>query len=183
MVIVELHTPAVADDDDVVLLAAPGKEIGHVVILPDAPAVDAADAVADLKAVGALIRAAVHERVDHRGAEASGVCEKDQHDHEPGQEVHKRPGREDDEPLPHLLVGERARVVRVAVLPFHGAVAPEGDAPQGIERLALLLFEDRRPHADRKLVHLDAAGLGRGEVAELVHGDEKAEDQNRDRDV
>ena len=73
MIVVEPDAPAAADHDDVVLLAALGEQVAHVVILPHAFAVDPVEAVAGLQALGALVRAAVHEGLDDRGAEAARV--------------------------------------------------------------------------------------------------------------
>ena len=68
-----------------------------------------------------------------------------------------------------------ARIVGRFVLPGHGAEAAEGDAAQGIDRLALLLLQDGGPHAERELLDPDAAGLRRGEVPKLMDADEHAE--------
>ena len=67
------------------------------------------------------------------------------------------------------------RVAGVLVLALHGAVAAYGQAAEGIQGLALLLFEYGRAHAYGELVDLDAQQLSRREMAELVDGDEHAE--------
>ena len=123
----------------------------------------------------ALIGAALHEVRQHRGAEGRGVGIEDQDDHKAQQEVHKGACRQDDDPLPGRLIGKGPGVVRALVLPGHGAEAAEGDAAQGIFRLALFPFEDDRAHADGKLLHPHTAGFGGGKVAQLMHGDQHAE--------
>ena len=72
---------------------------------------------------------------------------------------------------------------RFLVLPLHGAKAADGQKPQGILRVALRLVEELRTHADGKFIDAHAAGLGRQKVAELVHGNEHAENQDRNENI
>ena len=45
------------------------------------------------------------------------------------------------------------------------------------------LMEELRAHADGKFVDAHAAGLGRQKVAKLMHGDEHAENQDRNENI
>ena len=71
-----------------------------------------------------------------------------------------------------------ARVVGFLLLALHGAEAAHRERPQGVQRLALLLFPQCRPHADGELIDPHAAGLGRQKVTQLVYGDQYAEHQH-----
>ena len=131
--------------------------------------------VADMEPLAALVWAAVHEAGDLRGAESVGIGIEDDDYQQAEQKVHCRARDEDDDALPRRLIHERARIVGRFVLPGHGAEAAEGDAAQGIDRLALLLLQDDRTHAERELLDFDAAGLRRSEVPKLMYADEHAE--------
>ena len=69
------------------------------------------------------------------------------------------------------------------VLPLHGAEAADGQQPQGILGLPLLALPEAGPHADGELVDLHAAELRRQEVAQLMDGDQHAEDQDGRQDI
>ena len=71
-----------------------------------------------------------------------------------------------------------ARVVGGLLLALHRAEAADGQQAQCVGRLPLRLFQDRRPHADGKLIDAHAAGLGRAEVAQLMQRDQHAENQD-----
>ena len=64
------------------------------------------------------------------------------------------------------------------IVTLHSAEAADGQQPEGILGLLRLLVPDQRPHADGKLVDPHAAELGGQEVAQLVDGDQYAENQN-----
>ena len=145
--------------------------------------VDAVKPVALLKPLGALVGTALDKARQHRHAEGLRVGVEARDDDKAQHEVHKRTGRKDYHALPRGLIRKRARVFRLLVLPGHGAEAAEGDAAQGIGRLALLLFEYGGAHADRELLHAHSAGLCSREVAKLVDDDEHAEDKDRYEDV
>ena len=137
--------------------------------------VNAVEPVPHLQGVLPLIGAVRPEIGDHRGAEGGGPRIQDQHNHQPQHKVHEGTGHQDQRPLPGRLIGEGPGLVAVFVLSGHGAEAAEGDAAQGIFRLPLFPFEDGRAHADGKLLHPHAAGFGGGKVAQLMHGDQHAE--------
>ena len=101
-----------------------------------------------------------------------------QHDEESHEEIHQRTRGEDDELFPEALVAQRARVVGGLLLALHRAEAADGQQAQCVGRLPLRLFQDRRPHADGKLIDAHAAGLGRAEVAQLMQRDQHAENQD-----
>src|SRR5699024_3196943 len=66
---------------------------------------------------------------------------------------------------------------------LQGAVAADGQQPERVLGLLRLPVPHQGPHADGELVDPDAAELRRGEVAELVDGDQHAEDQDRRQDI
>ena len=98
--------------------------------------------------------------------------------HNAGEEIHGGTGGKDDHPLPPGSIGKCMGVVAGLVLPFHGTEAADGDAPDGIEGLANLLFENRRPHKQGEFVDLNTKCLGGDEMAKLMNKDEKAEQKN-----
>ena len=122
-------------------------------------------------------------RVDGRdGARGDGLIDGrhiDRHDKQARHEIHKRTGHQNEEALPDLRAAEGARIVAVAVLTLHGAIAADGDAAQRIQCLALLLFPDRRTHKQGEFIDLHTGQLRRQEMAELMHEHEQAEQEDR----
>ena len=69
-------------------------------------------------------------------------------------------------------------VIAVPLLPFHGAVAADGDTPQRIQGLPNLLLPQNRTHKQRELIDLNPGGLGREKMAKLVDKDQQTEQDN-----
>ena len=140
--------------------------------------VNAVEPVPHLQGVLPLIGAVRPEVSDHRGPEGGSPGIQQQHDHQPQHKVHEGTGHQNQRPLPGRLIGEGPGLVAVFILPGHGAEAAEGHAAQGIHGLPLLPLEEDGAHAHGKLLHLYAAELRHGEVAQLMDDHQKAEKQN-----
>ena len=175
--------PVPLHDQIVAARLVAGKERGDVGIDIHAAAVDLVKLVADLQPLLRLQLAAVKEAGDLRGRKARHARVEDRQHHQARQKVHERTGRQNDEPFPPDFGGKGPGIVGFLILALHGAVAAHGNAAQGIERLAALLFHDGRAHADGKLVHLHVQRLGREKMAQLVDEDQKAENQDRNENI
>ena len=68
--------------------------------------------------------------------------------------------------------------VGVGILADHLDVATERDRAEHVLGAVDGAAEQARPEADRELEHADAGALGDDEMAELVHDDEHAEDDD-----
>ena len=66
-----------------------------------------------------------------------------------------------------------------AVLALHGAVAADGDAADGVQSLAHLLFPDGGTHKHGKFVDLNAGELGGSKMPQLMDENQDAEQENR----
>ena len=89
-------------------------------------------------------------------------------DDNPRQEIHQRARGENQQLSPEALVLQRRGIIRGLVLPLHGAKTAEWQTAQRVKRLALLLFEDGRTHAEGKFIHPHAAGLGSQKMSQFV---------------
>ena len=138
--IFKFYLLAVSYDDDVVRLTASGEDCRDVGGKVYPVAVYLVYLVPYLKGALALVGTAVHEIGYDRRIEALRARVDDEHDYKAEQEVHEAACDEDDEFLPAGLDGEAARVAGVLVLALHGAVTADGQAAEGVQRLALLLF-------------------------------------------
>ena len=153
----------------------PCKEHGDVGVDIDALAVDLIEFIPGLQTVLGVQGAAVVKIGDDRRRKAVGRAEQDEHDEKARQEIHKRTGGENNEPPPGLGPGEGPGIVAVLVLPFHSAIAADGDQAQGIRRLAPGALQQGRAHADGKLIDLHPQELGCHKMPQLVDEDQKAE--------
>ena len=106
-----------------------------------------------------------------------------QDNEKPRQKVHKGSGCEDHQLLEKALAAQGPLVRGGLVLPLHGAEAADGQQAQGVLGLPRVPVPDQGAHADGELVDPHAAELCRGEVAELVDGDQHAEDQDGRQDI
>jgi hypothetical protein len=119
------------------------------------------------------------------------------HEHEHRQhQVHRGPREHDEQLLPGLLRAEGlvvggtrlGRVLVAGLLAEHLHEAPEGDpadhvlGPAPLPAHAVAAEADRGAEAQRELQDPNAAGLGGEEVAELVDGDQDAEQQREGED-
>ena len=68
-----------------------------------------------------------------------------------------------------------------AFLSFQRHEAAHGQEPQGVLGALAVGLDEGRPHADGELVDLDAAELRHRKMAELMDGDDCAEDEQRSR--
>ena len=176
-------TPAVTQEHEIIDTVPLVQKIADIIILVDPVTVDLHKAVPHLQSFRALIGAAVHKALNRRGNKGSCTEIKAEDHHKAEQEIVERAGTEDQNTLPGRLRRKCARIVGIAVFPFHRAVAAERYGTKRIERLTLLFFPDGGSHADRELVDLHTAELCHGEMAELVNGDQDAENQNRNDNV
>ena len=175
----ELDQLAVSLHDDIVYARfVPGKQHPNVRVEIHAPAVDLVELIAHLQAVGGLQGAALKKvRDDGSGVGAGAGVEKDDRK-KARDEVHERPGSEDDQPPPPAFLRERSRIVRLFVLSLHCAEAANRNRAQRIGRFALFLLPKHGPHADGKLVDLYVKQLRREKVPQLMDEDQKAKHQN-----
>jgi hypothetical protein len=99
------------------------------------------------------------------------------------EDVHRRPRKHDDDPFPERLGFEGALLVlgkdggrtsRLFEHPHESAERDEGDAVFG---LLAAKTKDLGSESNRKREHLDAEDLRKGEVSELVHEDQRADEQ------
>ena len=131
-----------------------------------------------LQAVGGLQGAALKKvRDDGSGVGRGSGVEKDDRK-KARDEVHERPGSEDDQPPPPAFLRERSRIVRLFVLSLHCAEAANRNRAQRIGRFALFLLPKHGPHADGKFVDLYVKQLRREKVPQLMDEDQKAKHQN-----
>ena len=130
--------------------------------------------------------------------------DEEQQHHEAQHEVHHRACRHHQHPLPdgglvqrlarplcqHLRRDGRGGILLVpalglralgAFLPFQRHEAAHGQEPQGVLGALAVGLDEGRPHADGELVDLDAAELRHRKMAELMDGDDCAEDEQRSR--
>ena len=96
--------------------------------------------------------------------------------------VHRRPGDDDDDPLPQRLRLEGALAILgedrlLPVLLEHLHEAAEREDADAVLRLAAAEAEDLGAEADREGEDLDPEDLRPHEVAELVHEDEHRAEQ------
>ena len=94
--------------------------------------VDGQNAVPRLEAVVLRQGAVGFDLGDFRHHELLGRAEHDGVKHQPRQEVHEGPRRQNQEPLPPLGLAEGTGIVAVLVLALHGAVAADRDAADSI---------------------------------------------------
>ena len=141
-------------------------------------AVHGVEAVAELKAL--LVEdALIHEAVDrHIGNGLDRESTQDRNDQQARDKIHEGAGHQNDQPLPPGRIVEGSGVVALLVLALHGAVAADWQQAQRIEGLPSLRLQELRAHVDGVFVHLHARELGRDEMAELMDGDQEAENQN-----
>ena len=139
--------------------------------------------IAHLQAVLRLQRAALGKGGDGRVVESLCAAVQQQQDQKARQKIHDGAGGENQQLGPESLPVQGMGVVGVLVLALHGAETAAGDGSQGVECFALLLFPQGRPHADGKFVDGHAAGLGRQKVAQLMDGDQYAEDENGHKNI
>ena len=152
-----------------------GKQHGNIGVDIDPLAVDLIEFIPGLQAVLGFQGAAVVEIRDHRRRKAVGRAEQDEHDEKARQEIHKRPGGENNEPPPGLGPGEGPGIVTVLVLPLHGTVAADGDQTQRVGCLPPGALQQGWAHADGKLIDLHPQELGRHKMPQLMDEDQKAE--------
>ena len=69
-----------------------------------------------------------------------------------------------------------------AFLPFQRYKAAHRQGAQAVLGAFMVLFPEQRPHADGKLVDLNAAELCHSKMPELVDGDHHAEHEQRGKD-
>ena len=144
-------------------------------------AVDLQKAVARLK-TAVLQAVALHETAHRREIIALVGNGQQEENHDAGQEIHGRTSHQNQKLRPEALLLEGTGVrflLVVAVLPFHGHKAADGQKPQGIPGTAPDKAEQPRPHAQGKLVDLDAGQLGCDKMSQLVEEDDGAEHQHR----
>ena len=125
--------------------------------------------------------------------------------HEPQHKVHDRAGDHDQYPLPyrrfvqrdagglHRCFGLRGGLLLRsagsfcllafgAFLPFQRYKAAHRQGTQAVLGAFMVLFPEHRPHADGKLVDLNAAKLCHCKMPELVDGDHRTEHKQRGKD-
>ena len=96
-------------------------------------------------------------------------------------DVHRRPGGDDDDALPHRLACSRRGARRsggissAGFIPRDLHVAAERDRPDGVLGLAALDLADQRREEQREALDAHPDRLGGGEVAELVEDDQQRE--------
>ena len=113
-----------------------------------------------------------------KGREKAGKTHQHQHQKKAQEEIHAGAGGQDDDFFPPLGIAEGPGIVALLILPLHGAVAPQGDAADGIQGLSPLPFPQGRPHENGKLVDFDFEQFGGEEMAKLVNQNENAENEN-----
>ena len=144
----------------------------------------------------------LHGIDDLAGDGLTAQRDEEQQHHEAQHEVHHRACRHHQHPLPdsrlvqrlacpllqHLRRDVRAVIVPAstlgllalgALLPFQRHKAAYGQEPQGILCAFAIGLDEGRTHANGKLVDLDPAELCHCKMAELVDGDDRAEDEQR----
>ena len=99
---------------------------------------------------------AVGQLGDHRHPHLGHSHIQHQDDDQAHEKVHKGTGAQDDNLFPGGLDAEGSLVPGVLVLPFHGAVAADGEGPQGVLGLATGTAPQRRTHTDGKFIHSDS---------------------------
>ena len=133
------------------------------------------DAVAGLQAVFAVHRGVVFKAGNHgNDGLLYGQADND-HQHHADEKIHRRTGGQNDEPLPPGRFVEGTGIVASAVLALHSAVAADGDAADGVQGFAHLLFPEGRPHEHGKFVDLNAGELGGGKMPQLMDENQDAE--------
>ena len=129
---------------------------------------------------GPIIGKAAH----HRQCAMVIQRKKAQNDQETGQKVHKHPGQQNNDPLPPGAVWKSPGVSRLSFsISFHCAKAANRQPTQGIIRFFTLFMDQKRPHADGKLVDLHPTGFGRHKVTKLMQSDQDTKHQNSNENV
>ena len=199
----QLHELAVPADGEVCAVALGAHElVEHIVGHEAAPPVDGHDLVAGLQAGLAAEGVVLHGIDDLAGDGFTAQRDEEQQHHEAQHEVHHRACRHHQHPLPdsrlvqrlacpllqHLRRDVRAVILSAsalgllalgALLPFQRHKAAYGQEPQGILCAFAVGLDEGRTHANGKLVDLDPAELCHCKMAELVDGDDCAEDEQR----
>ena len=176
----QIHLFAVAADNHMVGAGVVAlHQIGDVVIGKDVLAVDLENLVARHQTVRRVADRRIVKAQNLPCADKVAVhADQNARDDQTENQIKCRAGGHDDDPLPNLFVAKRAVVVGAFVLALHRAIAADGKQMQRIFGFFALLFENRRPHAERKLVDLDAEELCENKVSEFMDKDDHAEKEN-----
>ncbi|CAN4043729.1 Molybdenum transport system permease protein modB, partial [Dysosmobacter welbionis] len=182
--VVQLHLLAVPQDHQIHGLAlVQAHQQGHVTVQVHPLPIDGIKNISGLDSLAVPLLKLRRGPGGRRDQKSLGTAIHRQNDEEPRQEIHKGAGGKNHHLFPEALTAQRPLVARVLILPLHSAEAADGQQPEGILGLLRLLVPDQRPHADGKLVDPHAAELGGQEVAQLVDGDQYAENQNGRQDI
>ena len=106
-------------------------------------------------------------------------CQKYANHRNAGDKIHGGTGYKNDESLPPRGIGKSPGVFAVPVLSLHGAVTAYGNAADGIQCFSSLFLPERGPHKQGKLIYLNAEGLCRGKMSQLMDKNQEAEKDNR----
>ena len=145
-----------------------GKLGGDIGVDGNLMAVDRQEPVPPLQPIFPGIGKPLCKVSDHRHGIAAGHPKENGHQHKARHKVHHRPGGQDDELPPGGLSGEGPGILTVLVLPFHGAVSPDGEGPKGVQGFPLLPGENGRSHANGELIDLNVQAFGRQEMPALM---------------
>ena len=97
-----------------------------------------------------------------------------EHDQKADEEIHQRARRHDQHAARQARLAEGVFALAILVLTLHHARAAEGQQLEAIQRAVMLLFEERGPHTDPKLIHLYPAAFGGDKMPEFVHDNQHA---------
>ena len=201
----QLHQlPVPADGEGRTVALGAHQLVEHIVGHEAVPPVDGHDLVPGLQAGLAAEGIVLHGIDDLAGDGFAAQQDEEEQHHKAQHEVHHRACCHHQHPLPdgglvqgfarplcqHLRRDGRGGVLFVpalglralgAFLPFQRHEAAHGQEPQGVLGALAVGLDEGRPHADGELVDLDAAELRHRKMAELVDGDDCAEDEQRSR--
>ncbi len=104
------------------------------------------------------------------------------------QQVEKRAGRHNHDLLEHVLVGERIGYhlrceLGIGFITHHLDVAPQWDGGNAVVGHPHGPAEQARPEAKREFLHTDAKEPGNEEVAQLMEGNENAENDDKGKNI
>ena len=131
--------------------------------------------VPDLQATFVVEDTAIGKFIDHRRNHLITGQIQDRKNQNTHNKVHGSTGNQNDQPFPPGCFVKSTGVIAVTVLPFHGAVAADGDTAQGIQCLTDLFFEDSRTHKHGEFIDLYTGKLGCNKMPKLMNKDQDAE--------
>ena len=177
--IVQLHALSVTQYGQVRLpLLGTGELIDDIICDKAAPSVYRNDGVSHLQAGLLCGRTLVKFRYGARADELLRTHHANK-DHKTQKEVHHSARHGDKDSVSHRGLCKGTRLFALLVLALHTDKAADGKQAQAVFCSPAGEAEQRRPHAQREFVHLDAAELRSEEMPQLMNENHNAEYEYR----